>query len=209
LWSLHPVLISDEKKMRHLLFLVVLLAGVWILWRVPRMTWRRTTSGASVYVNAVRGSKETAQYLEHLRQKAASFLRRAIDLDPGDPRLTRISRRWTGDLSEVETGSKNIAYSISKSDVHVCVRDARGTLGGENAAMYVILHEFAHIATEEYGHTEKFWANMRYLLEIAERLDMYSLHEKGDTLCDRPLGESPLSCLRAGKCDSELAKKKL
>lgn len=173
------------------------------------MTWKRTNSGAAVYVNVAPGSKETADYLDDLKRNASSFLSRAIEFDPGDPRLIRIRDNWTGEFSEMEFGSKNIAHSIAKSDVHMCVRDRSGNLADTNAAMYVLLHEFAHIATEEIGHTDTFWKNFRYILEIAERLGMYKLHAKTETLCDRKIGESPLVCVRNGNCESQLAMKNI
>ena len=39
--------------------------------------------------------------------------------------------------------------------------------------MFVVIHELAHIMTEEIGHTPLFWENMRFLLEKAKEEGIY------------------------------------
>ncbi len=36
------------------------------------------------------------------------------------------------------------------------------------------IHELAHLATVEVGHTEKFWKNFKWLLQIAEKNGIYN-----------------------------------
>lgn len=196
------------KDYRLIYFILASLVAAVLLWYTSPMVWKRSpATGRRVYVNDAHGNAKVADFLEQLRLDVSTLLERGLSDYPNDLVLLRIKDRWTGDVSEVERGSANIAYSISKSDVRVCVRDSSGALGDKNAAMYVLLHELAHVATNEFGHTETFWKNMRYLLELAEKYGIYTFTDhvkQSTTLCDRPLGESPLTCVKSGSCSSEL-----
>ena len=64
----------------------------------------------------------------------------------------------------------NIAYNVNKGyEIYICL-DGRKI----NAAMYVLLHELAHITVEEYDHSEEFWSNFKRLREIASSLGIYT-----------------------------------
>lgn len=64
----------------------------------------------------------------------------------------------------------NIAYNVNKGyEIYICL-DGRKI----NAAMYVLLHELAHITVEEYDHSERFWANFKKLREEAAKIGVYT-----------------------------------
>lgn len=171
------------------------------------MIYQAVSGDRSVLVNRNDNSAETAVFLERLRRRAALFVRKALELYPDDPRVRRLADNWSGEFNETEDDSNSIAYSVSKSDVRVCVRDRAGRLADENSAMFVVLHELAHVATDEVGHTEQFWKNFRFLLELAEHVGVYNYqdHDKASaSVCDRTLGSNPMSCVKKGSCQSTL-----
>lgn len=64
----------------------------------------------------------------------------------------------------------NIAFNVNKGyEIYICL-DGRKI----NAAMYVLLHELAHITVEEYDHSERFWANFKKLREVATKIGVYT-----------------------------------
>lgn len=64
----------------------------------------------------------------------------------------------------------NIAFNVNKGyEIYICL-DGRKI----NAAMYVLLHELAHITVEEYDHSEQFWKNFKRLREVASGLGIYT-----------------------------------
>lgn len=174
-------------------------------WHTSNMAWVRTPAGNPVYVRSGSNADESAAFLDGIRRDVEAFIDKALHIHPADRRLLRIRRRWTGQISETEPHSKHIAYSLAKSDLKLCVRDpATKAIGERNAAIYVIIHELAHIACDEWGHTPKFWNTMKYLLELAEKVGVYKYQEEDASLCGSNLGPSPLTCVKRGTCPSEL-----
>ena len=147
-----------------------------------------------------------ADRLALLEQKLVQLLDGANVMMPDDPRIATIKRRWDGTVSEVEAEG-DVAFSVDKTSIHMCLRDAQGRIEDLNTSMFVLLHELAHVATADYGHSQEFWANMRFLLELAERMGIYRYenYEHGATnFCGHPIGSSPLTCVKQRTCQSTL-----
>ena len=162
------------------------------------------------YVKNAPGKEEVAAVLSSLQTRLQKFL---VDA-PDDPRIQRIRQKWSGTLAEIDTRSEkqgSLAYSLNKDSIHICVRAPDGSLADKNTAMFVLIHELAHIATVSFGHTEEFWQTMKYLLELAASLGYYTYVHHGQTpttLCGHTLGASPLTCIREKTCSSALPVKK-
>ena len=61
--------------------------------------------------------------------------------------------------------------------------------------MFIAIHELSHIATEEVGHTDNFWSNMKFLLECAVKLNIYIPQDYSKfpvTFCGYEIDKSPL-----------------
>ena len=94
--------------------------------------------------------------------------------------LDNVRRRYKRTaLSEGGRDTSVTSYSQGKGErIVMCLRerDRLGELGGiqdANTLMYVFIHEIAHLATDELGHVPKFWANFRFLLDVAEAEGIY------------------------------------
>lgn len=77
---------------------------------------------------------------------------------------------------EISENTKNIytSYTINKKELVFCVKSKEtGKIHEMNLLMYVVLHELAHIACPEYGHTELFKKIFKYLLSQAEKINIY------------------------------------
>lgn len=150
--------------------------------------------------------KESAEMLHRLTKNMARFVEEASNKYPMDERLQNIKERWNGTLSEVGSGN-DIAYSLNKKSIHICIRTPEGKLEKLNTAMYVLLHEAAHVASKKYGHGDEFWENFRWLLEVAEELGLYTYQDFDSsevTFCGRTLGNNVMKCVKESTCKSLL-----
>ena len=190
--------------------LLLVLLGLWWCW--PRaMVWvHAARTGKWYYVRSMDGKQAVADRLALMETRINDFLRDAMLRAPGDPRLHNIAERWNGTLAETPD-RKDIAYAVAKDAIHVCIRTKHdaNALESVNTCMFVLLHELAHVGSDGWGHKPEFWANMRFLLELAEATGHYSYEEFEKTkvtYCGRRLGSSPLTCIKRGTCPSELDK---
>lgn len=153
------------------------------------------------------GQAEVAELLFKLQRRLHAFLEAAPQ---GDPRIQRIKASWAGTIAEIDKESEergSLAYSLNKDTIHICLRAPDGSLADENSAMFVLLHELAHVASVSLHHTPEFWENMRYLLELAESLGFYRYVDHGEgvaSLCGHILGPNPLTCIKEATCRSTL-----
>ena len=84
----------------------------------------------------------------------------------------------------------SIAFNVNKGyEIHICL-DGRKI----NGAMYVLLHELAHITVSEYDHSEEFWTNFRKLREYAVSIGIYTpemeIEYCGETIRDSLFSDS-------------------
>ncbi len=188
------------------------LLGMWAV-AVACLLWapRDMVSINGVLVKNRPGKEAVAALLQTLRERLHAFVAAAARTVPQDPRIQRIQARWSGDLAELSDGGSSLAYSLNKDSIYVCIRAPDGSLPDPNAAMFVLLHELAHVACVSYGHTREFWDTMKYLLELAHALGFYEYVDHGatpTTLCGHVLGPSPLTCVRDKTCTSALQNQK-
>ena len=58
-------------------------------------------------------------------------------------------------------------------EIILCLRN-KNSLVDINTMMFVVLHEFAHLATESIGHTTEFWDNFKWILEESINIVIYT-----------------------------------
>lgn len=99
---------------------------------------------------------------------------------PTDERVLLLKGRYNKDaLSEGAHNSGYTSYSVDKGkSIIMCLRsrDVGGTHGRIekiNTLTYVLLHELAHLATDEVGHTPVFWANFDFIKREAVAAGVY------------------------------------
>ena len=84
---------------------------------------------------------------------------------------------------------------INKGEqIILCLRN-NDKLVDINTLFFVVLHEFAHLATESIGHTEEFWDNFRWILEEAMNIGLYIKQEfkiKNVEYCGMTITSSPI-----------------
>ena len=96
--------------------------------------------------------------------------------DPEKEGVKQLKTNFNSDnIIENESGGKYTAYSVNKGEqLAFCLRNAEDKkFIDNNLILFVAIHELAHVMTDDVGHTDKFWANMKYLLEVGEKLGVY------------------------------------
>lgn len=144
-------------------------------------------------------SVDAADILATIRLKLLK-LRDHLNDNYGDKEnVKRLVKNFNPDkISESISTSRNTSYSVNKGEkIIFCIRSKKKTqkLVNINTMMFVAIHEMAHIMTKSFGHTEEFWDNMRYLLKIGIKINIYKKRDyrkKPVPYCGIQITDSPL-----------------
>jgi hypothetical protein len=94
-----------------------------------------------------------------------------------EPYIRQLERKLREtEYNESTEDSIHTSYSVNKGEQLVfCLRskEQRNKLHRLNLVMYVTLHEMAHVACPEFGHTELFKEIFAFLTRVAIKLNIY------------------------------------
>ena len=130
-------------------------------------------------------SQEHAETLSRIHEKLQIIVKHtSLDVDGFSGNLVEIPRKQ---------GMEEVAYSLNKGEkIALCV-DGQD----ENTMLYVAIHELAHVATKDTGHSEEFWKNFETLLREAVDLGVYEyqpFHKHGEEYCGVKIDNTPFIC---------------
>eukprot|EP00798_Chlamydomonas_sp_ICE-L_P009592 gene9592-biopygen5801 len=95
---------------------------------------------------------------------------------PKNPVVRQLYNNYNPDaLSEGGAELGYTSYSVNKGEkIVLCLRQRDHELVEENILMYVAIHKLGHLATDEVGHTPKFWSNFKWILGEAMSIRLYT-----------------------------------
>ena len=80
-------------------------------------------------------------------------------------------------ITETLPTSEYTAYSENKGEkIAFCLdteKNNKGRLIDLNTLTFVAIHELSHVASKSIGHTPEFWRNFKFLLQEAEKINIY------------------------------------
>jgi predicted metal-dependent hydrolase len=144
---------------------------------------------------------EAAQLLSNIKQNLTSLVTYLKDHHTNDPRVVRLIERFNvNQISEASPNSTYTSYSVNKGEKIVfCLRQKgeNERLLDLNTMMFVAIHEMAHIMTVSVGHTDEFWNNMKFLLQLSmsKDLNLYHYqpyHQNPQPYCGIMISDTPL-----------------
>ena len=141
---------------------------------------KSNVDGEKYLVKVGEKSQEVADKLANMHKKFLKIIKIAEDEYPDDPRVSFMKDNYTSNkLSESTKDEKYTSYSVNKEKILFCLiaRDENGELIDDNTLTYVGVHELAHLATEEIGHTHTYWDNFKWLLTIAHDNGLYTYED--------------------------------
>jgi predicted metal-dependent hydrolase len=120
-------------------------------------------------------AKEAADLIATIKNKL-NILLEHLEKTYGnsDERIIMLKKNYRPEkLSEGVDTPGYTSYSVNKGEqIVLCLRN-KDKLMDVNTMMFVVLHEFAHLATESIGHTDEFWTNFKWILEEAMNIGIY------------------------------------
>ena len=155
--------------------------------------------GRKYLVRNLPDKNDAANLMSNLRENLVTIRDYLESNNSNEARVKRLLQKFNpNNIMENKKGSKYTSYSINKGEkVVFCMRskDNRQELVDMNTMMFVALHELAHIMTASIGHTEEFWKNFKYFLQVAVSLELYKKVDYSvnpQQYCGMKVTDSPL-----------------
>ena len=161
---------------------VISLIALYVKQRYQEVEYVKSTVDGNKYlVRKADDSLEAANTLARINESIERLISHLQTNSTNDERTSLLRTRY--DRSSLSEGGHNSGYtsfSVNKGEkIVMCIRSRDGSNdNGEierfNTLMYVVLHEVAHLVTEEIGHTPAFWENFKWILDEAEKAGVYT-----------------------------------
>ncbi len=118
---------------------------------------------------------------KQITERVDKFVAHCVNTSfPDKDRAQRLHSRWTKvRIRETDPNESSIAYIVNKDyELRVCVTDKVNRNAEQlNTAMFVVIHELAHMASVSFGHNEEFWSNFKILLGEAIKVGIYEYQD--------------------------------
>ena len=119
-----------------------------------------------------------ADKLAKVNQNMKSLVEHCKNNFHSEERIKRLAEGFNPKkITETLPTSEFSAYSENKGEkIAFCLdtgKNNKGRLIDLNTLTFVAIHELSHVASKSIGHTPEFWANFKFLLQEAEKINIY------------------------------------
>jgi hypothetical protein len=118
-----------------------------------------------------------ADRLATVNDKMANLVKHCKTTFPNRANIKRLVSGYNPkQIYETLPSSEYTAYSQNKGEkMAFCLNTEKNgnKLIDPNTLTFVAIHELSHIATESIGHGQEFWANFKFLLGEASKINIY------------------------------------
>ena len=113
--------------------------------------------------------KKKVEFLKELNDISHFIVKKMYDEKyPNKEICTRVYNRFKNTIiNETPPNDNGAAYTINKGPINICIEKKDGTFHDINDAIFVILHELAHVMSISYGHGPEFQQNFDYIVKYA------------------------------------------
>lgn len=146
----------------------------------PTVPVKSTIDGQTYSVRDLPDKQEAANTMAKVRLKMNKLKLHLEATFPDKPQVKQLSRNFEATSSRIREATPEAeftSYSVNKGEsVYFCLRQRDGddeSLVHEDIVTFVAIHEMGHMITKTIGHGPDFWNNFAWLLQEAERIDVY------------------------------------
>jgi hypothetical protein len=146
----------------------------------PMVSVKSSIDNQSYNVRDMPDKQEAADMMARIRLKMKKLKIHLEATFPDKPQVILLKKNFDAEahrLGEATPADEFTSFAVNKGEsVHFCLRQREGeneSIVDENIITFVSIHEMGHIITKSIGHGPDFWNNFGWLLQEAERINIY------------------------------------
>jgi len=126
-------------------------------------------------VKNLKDSQEAADILARINTKILILIDYMLTKYPDNLDIQFLHKNYNPkNISEGYPEEGYTSYTVNKGEkIIVCIRQKNNNFVDENIILYPVIHELAHCAIKEIGHTNKFWDTFKWFLKEAVAIGIY------------------------------------
>ncbi len=136
-----------------------------------------TVDGNKYCVREKSNMDQVADMLAHTTNDLKKLVKFANEKYPDRENVKRLVKGFNPQrINEILPTSEYTAYSENKGEkLAFCVTTSKksNNLVSEETLLFVGIHELSHVMSESIGHTQEFWDNFKFLLELAKEANIH------------------------------------
>ncbi len=136
-----------------------------------------TVDGNKYCVREKSNMDQVADMLAHTTNDLKKLVKFANEKYPDRENVKRLVKGFNPKrINEILPTSEYTAYSENKGEkLAFCVTTTKksNNLVSEETLLFVGIHELSHVMSESIGHTQEFWDNFKFLLELAKEANIH------------------------------------
>ena len=149
--------------------------------KYPMVNVTSSVDGQSYKVRDMPDKQQAADMMAKVRLKMKKLKIHLEATFPDKPQVILLKKNFDAEahrLGEATPADEFTSFAVNKGEsVHFCLRQREGeneSIVDENIITFVSIHEMGHIITKSIGHQPDFWNNFGWLLQEAERINIYT-----------------------------------
>jgi hypothetical protein len=163
-----------------LIFLILYIFYYYSYYKDNLVVEKATIDNKEYWVRNVKDKSIAANTLATIKiniQKLVTYFKDNKSLFKKDTEYIKnlIDRTKEINIMETPSDEEHTSYTINKGEkIVLCLRSKfLNNIHDMNTIMYVVIHELAHVACPEYGHTPLFKKIFIFLLKQSEKINIY------------------------------------
>jgi len=159
-------------------FMIIVILFLYLKNHYAEVTYVKSSLDGEMYlVRRLPDKEKAADILAKLAADMEKLIKHLVAKYPDNKDVKRLYGNFNKrHISEGSPESNYTSYSVDKGKRLVfCIRqkNSSNTFVEYNTLLYVCIHELAHCALTDIGHTPNFWETFRFLLKEAVDIGLY------------------------------------
>lgn len=158
------------------IFVLIIICIMYITKHYGEVQYIKAEDNKEYLVRNLDDKQQAANLLASITEDLTKLVQHLISKHPLNDSMMRLYKNYNpSSISEGSVDSGYTSYSVNKGEkIILCIRQKNQEFVEKNTILYVAIHELAHLATKEIGHTDSFWSNFKFMLKEAIDINIYT-----------------------------------
>tara|TARA_Y100000389_G_scaffold196003_1_gene228212 strand:+ start:300 stop:860 length:561 start_codon:yes stop_codon:yes gene_type:complete len=159
----------------YIIFILIIIGFLYYKSITYPVIYQKSSIDNNTYLVRNESDKQlAANTIAKIRQLSVELISLLHKKYPNKAEVTRLKLKFNpNNIYETNYKQDYTSYSINKGEkIYMCLRN-QNNIVDINTLFFVMMHELAHVMTNNWGHNKIFWDNFKFLIDNAVEFNLY------------------------------------